>query len=71
MDFLILWTQSCKYFVRYIHLLRVREAVIKLYPWGVSEEGEMASTVLIIEIQQEYFFLLLRSSEGALGVRKH
>lgn len=57
MDFLIIWTQSFKYFVRYIHLriysLRESDAVVKLYPWGVHEEGELASTVLIIKIQQE------------------
>jgi hypothetical protein len=56
----------------YIHLLRVIDDVTKLYPWQMYDDFKMVSVVLIIEIQQVmYIFFWLRTSEGALRVRKH
>lgn len=52
------------------HLSRVGDAVIKLYPEECMK-SLMAFMVIIIKIQQEWNFLLSRSSEGALRVRKH
>ena len=39
-----------------LEALRVRDAVIKLYPWRVHEEFEMASVVIITVTHQEVYF---------------